>query len=164
MSISGSENINKPNNDNNLNNIKIEESETDFIDHNRIELIPKLFNDKQMNRYGEYKKCSLENRKKNRSTNKIEFPRIKRIIQGVIGEHISVSNPVQVIMHGIAKIHAGELIEEAKKILYEELEFEGVNDFKPKPIRPKHLREARRRMMLKGNIPGFKPLNPIENK
>jgi hypothetical protein len=187
-----------------------------------------------MDRYGEYKKSSIEKTKKSRSANKIEYPRIKKIVQSILGDHVPVSNPVQIILHGITKIHAGELIEEAKKIMYEEsvenyiednLNFdlnasrEKVNEaidltgnnqqpkivgeninkmnnilqtnnnnnnfrildgdepvkinfdylkkekpmmnIKPKPLRPKHFREARRRMIMKGSIPNFKPNDPF---
>lgn len=118
-----------------------------------------------MDRYGEFKKSSIENRKKNRSTNKIEYPRIKKIIQSVLGDHILVSNPVQIIMHGIAKIHAGELVEEAKKVLYEEVEANMgknlMNDVRPRAIKPKHLKEARRRLIAKGSSPSFKNEDPL---
>lgn len=106
-----------------------------------------------MDRYGEFKKSSIENRKKIRSTNKIEYPRIKKIIQSVIGDNIPVSNSVQIVMHGIAKIHAGELIEEAKKIQYNDSN-NNEKYIKPKPLRTKHLREARRRMIQRGVIYG----------
>ena len=138
---------------------KIEESDTDFIDHNRITLLSKIFTEKQMERYGEFKKSSIENRKKIRSTNKIEYPRIKKIVQSVLGENIAISNSVQIVMHGIAKIHAGQLIEEAKKILFEE-SLENY-DKKPKPILPKHLRESRRRLMNRGLIPTFNSSYPL---
>jgi len=55
------------------------EAESNFVDHERLALMSKLFNEKQMNRYAKFKESSLENRKKIRSTNKIEFPRIKKV-------------------------------------------------------------------------------------
>jgi len=106
-----------------------------------------------MNRYKKFRESSLENRKKVRSTNKIEFPRIKKVVQNVLGENIQISNDVQCILHGIAKIYAGELVEESKEIMVAE---EGE---RPKygAIKPRHLREARRRMIQRRILPSFKP-------
>jgi len=56
-----------------------DEAESNFVDHERLALMSKLFNEKQMNRYAKFKESSLENRKKIRSTQKIEFPRIKKV-------------------------------------------------------------------------------------
>lgn len=105
-----------------------------------------------MNRYAKFKESSLENRKKIRSTNKIECPRIKRVVQSVLGDNIQISNSIQIALHGIAKIYAGELIEEAKEIMVDE---EGKKD-RYNAIRPKHLREARRRMIQRGILPNYK--------
>lgn len=127
--------------------------EGNLVDHERLELISQIFNEKQMNRYAKFKESSLENRKKIRSTNKIECPRIKRVVQGVLGESVQISNSIQIAIHGIAKIYAGELIEEAKEIMVDE---EGMKE-KYGSIKPRHLRESRRRMILKGVLPNFKP-------
>ena len=43
--------------------------DNDFIDHERLALLSRIFNEKQMNRYGEYKKSSIENRKNMKTTN-----------------------------------------------------------------------------------------------
>ncbi len=107
-----------------------------------------------MNRYAKFKESSLENRKKIRSTNKIECPRIKKVVQNVLGEHMQISNTIQIALHGIAKIYAGEMVEEAKSVMIEE---EGEMKDKYPPIRPRHFREARRRMLQRGILPGFKP-------
>ena len=143
--------------------LKLDESRSDFIDHNRLSLIPIIFNDKQMERYAAYQSSSIENRKRQRGPNKIDNPRTKKIIQSVLGENVYVSDPVNVIMHAIAKIHAGELVEEAKKVLYLELEQENIKDGKPRPIKPRHLREARRRMLQNGSVPSFKPQDPLND-
>jgi len=127
--------------------------EGNLVDHERLELIAQFFNEKQMNRYAKFKESSLENRKKIRSTNKIECPRIKRVVQSVLGENVQISNSIQIAIHGIAKIYAGELIEEAKEIMVDE---EGMKE-KYGSIKPRHLRESRRRMILKGVLPSFKP-------
>ena len=110
-----------------------------------------------MNRYAKFKESSLENRKKIRSTNKIECPRIKKVVQSILGENMQISNTIQIALHGIAKIYAGEMIEEAKSIMVDE---EGeIRDVKYPPIRTRHLREARRRMIQRGILPNYKPKN-----
>lgn len=124
-----------------------------FVDHERLALISQFFNDKQMNRYAKFKESSLENRKKVRSANKIECPRIKRVVQNILGENMQISNSIQIALHGIAKIYAGELVEEAKEIMVDE---EGPRD-KYGAIKPKHVREARRRMIQRGVLPNYKP-------
>ena len=147
-----------------------------------MRIINDVFNDKQLDRYAEYKKSTIEKSKNSKSTSKIENPRIKKIIQSILGENVPVSNQIQIIMQGIAKIHAGELVEEAKKLLYEEsvenivysyidcddkgncgkLHSSHMIDIKAKPIRPKHLREARRRMVVRGKMPDFKVKDPLD--
>jgi transcription initiation factor TFIID subunit 11 len=124
-----------------------------FVDHERLALISQFFNEKQMNRYAKFKEASLENRKKVRSANKIECPRIKRVVQNILGENTQVSNSIQIALHGIAKIYAGELVEEAKEIMVEQ---EGTKK-NYGPIKVRHMREARRRMFERGILPSHKP-------
>ena len=109
-----------------------------------------------MNRYAKFKESSLENRKKVRSTQKIECPRIKKVVQSVLGENMQISNTIQIAMHGIAKIYAGELVEEAKSIMVDEEEENNARENKVGgkfgPIRTRHLREARRKIISRGFI------------
>ena len=70
-------------------------------------------------------------------------------------------------MHGVAKLYAGELVEEAKSILVDEKKMKDQNNENDKnddkeligkkrsysPIKPRHLREARRRMIERGILP-----------
>lgn len=135
-------------------NIEENEVEGNFVDHERLALISKFFNEKQMNRYAKFKESSLENRKKIRSANKIECPRIKRVVQSILGENMQISNSIQIAFHGIAKIYAGELIEEAKEILVDE---DGEKKEKYGAIKSRHLREARRRMIQRGILPSYRP-------
>jgi hypothetical protein len=107
-----------------------------------------------MNRYAKFKESSLENRKNKKSTQKIECPRIKKTIQSVLGENMQISNTIQIAFHGIAKIYAGELVEEAKIIMVEE---DGGKSSKYGPIKSRHLREARRRMIQRGILPDYRP-------
>eukprot|EP00054_Salpingoeca_dolichothecata_P030393 m.246806 g.246806 ORF g.246806 m.246806 type:complete len:177 (-) comp26650_c0_seq16:4587-5117(-) len=69
----------------------------------------------------------------------------------------SSANPsklVIIVMSGLAKVYAGELVEEARDVM-EELGDRG-------PIQPKHLREASRRLAKKGAA--MKPLANPNNR
>jgi len=70
---------------------------------------------------------------------------------------MTISNSVQIALHGIAKIYSGELVEEAKMYLVEEENNFNLQNRKDKPtsygaIKPRHLREARRRMIQRSKI------------
>ena len=125
-----------------------------------------LFNDEESKRYEKYKSSSIEHDKKNRSLQKLECPRIKKIVQNILGEGVQIGNLVQIILNGVAKVYAGELVEEAKRISVEEEDLKNeTSNEKDKekeflnkkrynsPIRSKHLREARRRMIKRGVLP-----------
>ena len=146
------------------------------IDEQKREvLLYELFNDEQTKRYEKFKSSSIEHDKKNRSLQKLECPRIKKIVQNTLGEGVQIGNLVQIIINGVAKIYAGELVEEAKRILVEEEDLnndKGNEDEKEllnkkrysSPIRPKHLREARRRMIKRGILPQILNNNTVFNK
>ena len=125
-----------------------------------------LFDEEQSKRYEKYKSSSIEHDKKNRSLQKLECPRIKKIVQNILGEGVQIGNLVQIILNGVAKVYAGELVEEAKRISVEEEDLKNeTSNEKDKekeflnkkrynsPIRSKHLREARRRMIKRGVLP-----------
>ena len=133
-------------------------------EHKREAYLYDLFNEEEGKRYDKYKSSSIEHDKKNRSLQKLECPRIKKIVQNILGEGVQIGNLVQIILNGVAKVYAGELVEEAKRILVEEEDLnndKGNEDEKEllnkkrysSPIRPKHLREARRRMIKRGVLP-----------
>ena len=136
-------------------------------EQNREAYLYELFDEEQSKRYDKYKSSSIEHDKKNRSLQKLECPRIKRIVQNILGEGVQIGNLVQIILNGVAKIYAGELVEETKRILVEEEDAkeeenkdEGEDKLTNKkrkrydsPIRPRHLREARRRMIIRGVLP-----------
>ena len=132
-------------------------------EHKREAFLYDLFNDEEGKRYDKYKSSSIEHDKKNRSLQKLECPRIKKIVQNILGEGVQIGNLVQIILNGVAKVYAGELVEEAKRILVEEEDLKNEDEKNEKdekdflnkkrynsPIRPKHLREARRRMIKRG--------------
>ena len=124
--------------------------------------LSKILNEEQSNRFDKYKESSIEHDKKNRSLQKLECPRIKKVVQNLLGD-IQIGNLVQIILNGVTKIYAGELVEEAKKIMVEEDEVKNEKDLSSNnllgkkrynsPIRPRHLREARRRMIERGVLP-----------
>ena len=102
-----------------------------------------------MNRYAKFKESSLESKKKTKTQNKTDFPRIKKIVQSVLGEAVAINKSVLSIIHGMAKIYAGELVEEAKQIMMSE----SIESKPQNPILPRHLREARRRADRSGKLP-----------
>ena len=166
-------------NEDNFEDINDEEDNTSKkgkIDEDKREgLLYDLFNDEQSKRYDKYKSSSIEHDKKNRSLQKLECPRIKKIVQNLLGESVQIGNLVQIILNGVGKIYAGELVEEAKRISVEEEDAkddaEGENEKKllnkkryNSPIRPRHLREARRRMIKRGVLPLILNNNSMFNK
>ena len=145
-----------------------EESEENTYSHRgmsqekREYYLSKLFNQEQSDRFDKYKESSIEHDKKNRSLQKLECPRIKKVVQNLLGD-VQIGNLVQIILNGVTKVYAGELVEEAKKIMVEEDEAKNEKDIIDNkllgkkrynsPIRPRHLREARRRMIERGVLP-----------
>ena len=166
---------NEDNFDEEMNELEENSSKRGKIDEKSREIfLYDLFNEEQIKRYEKYKSSSIEHDKKNRSLQKLECPRIKKIVQNTLGEGVQIGNLVQIIMNGVAKIYAGELVEEAKRILVEEEGAKNENDNNEKgllkkkryhsPIRPRHLREARRRMIKRGLLPLIINNNSIYNK
>ncbi len=158
-----------------LNDLDDNSSRRGRIDESKREIfLFELFNDEQTKRYEKYKSSSIEHDKKNRSLQKLECPRIKKIVQNTLGDGVQIGNLVQIIINGVAKIYAGELVEEAKRILVEEEDAKNESENKEKgllkqkryhsPIRPRHLREARRRMIKRGVLPLIINNNSIFNK
>jgi len=108
----------------------------------KMQLLVSSFTEDQLDRYAMYRRAALP-----KAT-------IKKIMQTITG--CSVGHNVVIAMAGIAKVFAGEVVEEALN----KMEEGGEGG---QPVRPKHLREAVRKMRAKGTyMPKHKKQCPFK--
>lgn len=107
---------------------EIEEEERE-----KMQVLVSNFTEDQLDRYEMFRRAA--------------FPKaaVKRLMQTITG--CSVSQNVVIAMSGIAKVFAGEIVEEALDVMEEQTGGE------PGALQPKYLREAVRRLRNRGQMP-----------
>merc|ERR1712183_739397 len=104
-------------------------------DREKMQLLVSRFTEDQLDRYAMYRRAALP-----KTT-------IKRIMQTITG--CAVGHNVVIAMAGISKVFAGEVVEEALDYM------ESIGE--SGPLKPKHLREAARKLRNRGHMPKTKP-------
>lgn len=114
---------------------KKSKEELEAEEREKMQVLVSNFTEDQLDRYEMYRRAA--------------FPKaaIKRIMQTITG--CSVGHNVVIAMAGISKVFAGEVVEEALDYM------ESIGE--SGPLKPKHLREASRRLRNKGSMPKAKP-------
>ncbi|KAJ2945662.1 hypothetical protein O0L34_g495 [Tuta absoluta] len=110
---------------------KKSKKELEEEEREKMQVLVSNFTEEQLDRYEMYRRAA--------------FPKaaVKRLMQTITG--CSVGQNVVIAMSGIAKVFVGEVVEEALEILHKSGE--------AGPLQPKHLREALRRLRVRGAIP-----------
>ena len=108
-----------------------EEVECEERDRRNMQALVAAFSSEQNDRYEFYRRSAFSK------------PAIKRLMQNVAG--VSVPANAVIAMAGMTKVFVGEVVEEALDVR-DKLRDDG-------PVQPKHLREAVRRLKMKGSVP-----------
>ncbi|XP_063537263.1 transcription initiation factor TFIID subunit 11 [Cydia strobilella] len=113
---------------------KKSKKELEEEEREKMQVLVSNFTEEQLDRYEMYRRAA--------------FPKaaVKRLMQTMTG--CSVGQNVVIAMSGIAKVFVGEVVEEALEVLEKSGE--------AGPLQPKHLREALRRLRMRGAIPSRK--------
>ena len=119
---------------------KKSKEEAEIEEREKMQVLVSNFTEEQLDRYEMYRRAA--------------FPKaaIKRIMQTITG--CSVGHNVVIAMAGISKVFAGEVVEEALDYM------ESIGE--SGPLKPKHLREASRRLRNRGNMPKLKPQTQLK--
>lgn len=112
-------------------NLGVELGKCQPVDPDRMQAILSKFSPEQMRRYECYRRSGFQK------------ANMRRVLQSVAG--CTVSLPMTIVMSGIAKMFVGELVETGRLVMTERKD--------SGPLRPCHVREAYRRLKLKGKVP-----------
>jgi len=96
-------------------------------EHDQIKYVLSQLNTAQQHRYEYYRRSGFQR------TN------IKRLMQNIA--NCPISQTMAIVMSGITKVYVGELIEIARTVM-------GEWNEAPGPLRPRHIREAYRRLKM----------------
>merc|ERR1711944_81459 len=115
-----------------------DKEEIEEEERQKMQVLVSNFTEEQLDRYEMFRRAA--------------FPKaaIKRIMQSITG--CSVGQNVVIAMAGISKVFAGEIVEEALDYM------ESIGE--TGPLKPKHLREASRRLRERGSMPKSKTKCP----
>jgi len=123
-----------------------------FADKDRINQVYNQMSEVQRERFETFRQSNFDEK------------RMKKVLQLVMGASSKMQKNILAVLKSVSKIYVGQLVEEAKLIQLEELENDPQEAVDLGPICPHHLQEARRRLMLKGELIAEKPKPMFKKK